>query len=207
MHLPRCRAAHGAGVQVRLQADLVPRLRRLLGAVLVHQGVRQARSAAGERRGRIGHRLLLAHSRLHQLLRLSRRARALARGGDRAQARASRPHGGRGERRRRRLLHRRQSLSACLPAQRRPDLRRHGQPRVRHDQRPAFAHHRARLGLQALPRRHRPAHLQSAGDRARRGCQFRRARLRRRSRTAPRRSSPRRSARPDSPSSKSSARA
>ena len=71
-------------------------------------------------------------------------------------------------RRRRRLFDRRQPLPPRLPAQRRPDLHRDGQPRVRHDEGPAVADDRARLGLQALARRHRPARLPSARHRARR---------------------------------------
>ena len=159
--------------------------------------------AARGRRRRVGHRLLVAHPRLHDLLRLPRRARPRARRGDRAQGRAARAHRARRRRRRRRLLDRRQPLPARVPAQRRPDLHRDGQPRLRHDQGPALADHRARLGLEALAGRHRRALVPSARHRARVGRQFRRARVLRRSERHRRRSSRRRSAIPASRSSRS----
>ena len=105
--------------------------------------------------------------------------RALA-GRHRAEGRAPRPHRGGRERRRRRLFDRRQPLPARLPPQRRSHLHRDGQPRLRHDQGPALAHHRARLAEQALAAGHRAARIPSAGDRARLGRQFHRARLLRR---------------------------
>ena len=171
------RAAHRARFQVGLQPDLVPGLRRLLGTVLLYQGVREPGSAAREYRGRLRHRLFLAYSRLPHQLRLSRRARALARRRRRAQAGASRSHRGGRKRRRRRLLDRRQPFHARLPPQRGHDLRGDGQPRVRHDQGPTLADHRARLGLEAVAGRHRAAHVSSAGDRARGRGEFRGARV------------------------------
>ena len=142
------RAAHRAKLQVQLQADLVPRVRRLFGVELHHQGAGDDRRAAGGRRGRIGHRLLVANPRLYVVLRVPRGAWPVARGGDRAEGGAAGADRARDRRRRRRLFDRRQSLPACVPAQRRPHLHRDGQPCVRHDQGPAVAHHRAGLGFQ-----------------------------------------------------------
>ena len=85
-------------------------------------------------------------------------------GGRRPQADAARSRGDRGRRRRRRLLDRRQSFHPRLPAQRRHALSGHGQPRLRHDQGPAVADHRAGLGQRHRARRHRAAAVQSDGD-------------------------------------------
>ncbi|MCK7461546.1 MAG: hypothetical protein MZU84_05535 [Sphingobacterium sp.] len=120
----------------------------------ITKALAHARHAAARGRRGLGHRLLVAHPGLHQLLRLPRRARPRARRRHRAEGGAARPDGARHRRRRRRLLDRRQPLPARLPAQRRPHLHRDGQPRLRHDQGPAVADHRARLGLEARARRH-----------------------------------------------------
>ena len=192
-------------LQVGLQADLVPRLRRLHGARLAHQGAGHAAAAAARGRRGLRHRLLFAHPGLHHLLRLPRRARPLAGRRHRPEGRAARPDGAGRRRRRRRLFDRRQPLPARLPAQRRPDLHRDGQPCLRHDQGPGLADHRARLGQQALARRHRHPRLPSAGDRARLGRQLRRPRLLRRSERHRRSASRRRSATRASRSSRSSA--
>ena len=200
-------AGHRGDVQVRIQTDLVPRVRGLLGAFLDHQGVGDARSQARERGGGLGHRLLLAHPGVHDLLWFSRRARPFAGRGDRSEDRAPRSDRAGRERRRRRLFDRRQSFPARLPAQCRPDLYRDGQSRLWNDQGPALADHRTRLGFQAFSRRHRSANVSSAGHRA--GCrrELHRARASRATPTAPRRSWPKRSARRGSRSSKSCRRA
>ena len=137
--------------------------------------------AARANRRHFRHRLLVAHSRLHQLLRLSRRARPLAGARRRAEGDAARPHRRGRQRRRRRLLDRRQPFPARLPPQHRHDLCRHGQPHLRHDQGPALADHRAGIRHRAVAGRHAGAAVPSAGGRARLGRELHRPLLLRRS--------------------------
>ena len=151
------------------------------------------------------HRLLVAHSGLYQLLRLSRRARPFAGARRRAESDAARPHRRGGERRRRRLLDRRQPLPARLPPQHRHDLRRHGQPHLRHDQGPAVAHDRTGVRHRAVAGRHRRAAVPSAGGGARLGRELHRPLLLRRSERNRRRAGAKRSSIRDFPLSKSSA--
>ncbi len=174
-------AAHGATYKSAYKPIWCPGCGDYSVLSLDHQGAREARP--GARRTSSSSPGIGCSSRipgLHHLLRLPRRARARARRRDGSQGRASRADGDRGRWRRRRLLDRRQPLPARLPPQRRRHLRRHGQPRVRHDQGTALADHRARLGFEAFARRHRAARVPSAGDRARRRRQLRRTRLLRR---------------------------
>ena len=168
------------GLQIRREADLVSRLRRLSRADVVHPRLRAIGPAARADRRHLRHRLLVAHSRLHQLLRLSRRARPFAGARRRTESDAARPDGRGRQRRRRRLLDRRQPFPARLPAQRRHDLRRHGQPHLRHDQGPALADDRAGVRHRAVAGRHPRAAVPSAGGGARLGRELHRPLLLRR---------------------------
>ena len=86
------------------------------------------------------------------------------------------------QRRRRRLLDRRQSLPARLPAQHRSDLYRHGQPHLRHDEGSAIADDGTRLGHGHRAGRHGTQPLPPPCDRAGFRGQFHRARFFRRHR-------------------------
>ncbi len=149
---PHCvrRTRAAKDFMLRRASDLVPGLRRLSACWPRWSGAREARPPAARGRAGVRHRLLVAAAGLHDLLRLSRRARPRARRGRTgAEVGAARSRGHRGRRRRRRLFDRRQPFHPCLPAQRRHALHRDGQPRLRHDQGPAVADHRARLGHRA----------------------------------------------------------
>ena len=165
--------AGGEGFFLRRASGLVPRLRRLRRDRRARARSRQAWPPAARGRAGIRHRLLVAAAGLYQLLRIPRRAWPRLGGGGRPQTDASRSRSDRRRRRRRRLFDRRQSFHPRLPAQCRHALSGDGQPRLRHDQGPAVADHRAGLGQPHRARRHRTAAVQSVAARHRGGSEFR----------------------------------
>ena len=115
------------------------RLRRLRRPAGDLSRARRDRATRPRDRVHLRHRLLVAHPRLHDGLRVQQRARPRAADRTGLEARASRAAGPRRRRRRRRLLDRRRTRAARGAAERRPHVHRDGQPDLRTHQGAAVA--------------------------------------------------------------------
>ena len=124
----------------KVDPGLVPGMRRFRRAGRIPESAGGSANPTAQRGDDQRHRLLLQLAGLHQYLRHAHAAWPRAGGGHRRQARQSRADRGRYRRRRRRLRHRRQPFHPHYAPQRGPAVPGDGQPDLRIDHGPDFAH-------------------------------------------------------------------